>query len=117
MSKSFLLVVMLSFCMPVFASDYVVILHGIARSSSSMGDIEEYLGKQGYDVKNIDYPSTDYKVEELVDNVNKQLFEIKFGDGKKVHFVAYSMGTLITRMLIKKYRPENLGREIGRAHV
>ena len=33
--------------------DYVVILHGIARSSSHMEDLAEYLQKQGYDVKDV----------------------------------------------------------------
>jgi len=112
MFNSLLLLVILLFSAPVFAGDYVVILHGIARSSSSMGDIEEYLEGQNYQVKNIDYPSTDYKVEELVDNVHKQILEAGFEADKRVHFVAYSMGTLITRMLMKQYRPENLGRVV-----
>ena len=38
--------------------DDVIILHGITRSSSHMGDLKKALQKQGYDVINLDYPST-----------------------------------------------------------
>ena len=55
------------------ASEQVVILHGIARSSSHMEPLAEYLDAQGYQVFNLDYPSTEQKLEELVDGVQAQL--------------------------------------------
>ena len=45
-------------------AEQVVILHGIARSSSHMEPLAEYLDVQGYQVFNLDYPSTEQKLEE-----------------------------------------------------
>ncbi len=52
--------------------DYVVILHGIARSSSHMEDLAGHLKKQGYDIINLDYPSTDHKLEKLVEIIHRE---------------------------------------------
>lgn len=91
--------------------DYVVILHGIARSSSHMQPIAEALKKQGYDVINLDYPSTRYKLEELVENINDDLSK-KLVEDKTVNFVGYSMGGILVRAIIKEHKPEKLGRVV-----
>ena len=91
--------------------DYVVLLHGIARSSSHMEPIETYLTSQGYEVINLDYPSTDYPLEVLTRFVHKELASRLVQD-KPVHFVGYSMGGLLVRSLIYQYRPKFLGRVV-----
>ncbi len=88
--------------------DYVIVLHGIARSSSHMEPIEEHLEKEGYDVINIDYPSTDFDLEQLVEILNYDL-RSKLMEDKPVHFVGYSMGGILTRAYLDKYTPKNLG--------
>ena len=45
--------------------EMVVILHGIARTSSSMRPVELALQKEGYDTLNITYPSTDKDLDGL----------------------------------------------------
>ena len=40
--------------------DYVIILHGIARSSNHMKSLATILEKSGFSVINLDYPSTSY---------------------------------------------------------
>jgi esterase/lipase len=40
--------------------DYVVILHGIARSNKHMKKLAWFLSKNGFDVINLNYPSTSY---------------------------------------------------------
>jgi triacylglycerol esterase/lipase EstA (alpha/beta hydrolase family) len=92
-------------------SDYVVILHGIARSSAHMKPLAEKLTKEGYDVINIDYPSTKYTLEELVESVNKDL-STRLTEDKPVHFIGYSMGGLLVRAILAKHRPAKLGRVI-----
>lgn len=56
-----------------------------------MEDLATFLQHQGYDVINLDYPSTDYKLEELVDLTHEKLLP-KLKDDKPVHFIGYSMG-------------------------
>lgn len=95
----------------VRTGDYVVILHGIVRSSSHMTDLAEYLNAQGYDVINLDYPSTDHTLEELVEDIHSKLSK-KMPQNKTVHFVGYSMGGILVRALIHKHMPKNLGRVV-----
>ena len=92
------------------ASEYVVILHGIARTSSHMSSLREYLQKK-YDVISIDYPSTYYTLEELVDLIHNELLK-KITEKKLVHFVGYSMGGLLVRAIVDKYPPRQLGRVV-----
>ncbi len=92
--------------------EVVIVLHGIARSSSSMATLAEHLETHGYQVFNIDYPSTDHNIMALVDLVHQKITELKINPTTKTHFVGYSMGCLITRGIIHRYRPQNLGRVV-----
>ena len=91
--------------------DYVVVLHGIARSSAHMKPLAAMLKDNGYDVINMDYPSTEYSLEELVEILHGKL-SAALTYNKPVHFVGYSMGGLLARAYIHRYRPENLGRVV-----
>lgn len=53
--------------------DYVVVLHGIARSSSHMTSLSKYLHHKGFNVLNLDYPSTDHKIAALTTILNKEI--------------------------------------------
>ncbi len=89
--------------------DYVVILHGIFRTSRHMRKLATYAASQGYDVLNVDYPSTKQPLEELVDTAWKDI-SAKLQEEKPVHFIGYSMGGLLVRAILSKYRPSMLGR-------
>jgi pimeloyl-ACP methyl ester carboxylesterase len=91
--------------------DYVVLLHGIARSSAQMEELAERFAKEGYEPINIDYPSTDYSLEDLTERLHKQL-QARLTQDKPVHFVAFSMGGVLARAYIHKYRPKKLGRVV-----
>ena len=43
----------------------VVLLHGLARTSSSMSTMAQRLKENGYTVVNVDYPSRQKRIEEL----------------------------------------------------
>ncbi len=91
--------------------DYVIILHGIARNSGNMQKMAKFLSAKGYEVINIDYASTKYDLEKLADNLAIQLADIANSD-RNINFVTHSMGALLARIYINKYRPQNLGRVV-----
>ncbi len=91
--------------------DYVVILHGIARSNKHMKGLAEYLEGGGFEVINLDYPSTSHNIEELTEIIHRKILK-KTTQDKPIHFVGYSMGGLMVRALIHKYHYKNLGRVV-----
>jgi esterase/lipase len=91
--------------------DYVVILHGIARSNKHMDKLANYLEKAGFETINLNYPSTKYNFEELTEIINKEI-SVRAYENKPIHFVGYSMGGLMVRALIHKYSYKNLGRVV-----
>jgi len=93
--------------------DLVVALHGIARSASSMATFAKRLEARGFEVLNLDYASTSYVLEDLVEKIHPEIaLFLKEHPGRTVHFAGYSMGGLLIRAYLAKYRPENLGRVI-----
>ena len=91
--------------------DYVVILHGIARSNKHMQKLATYLQKDGFDVINLSYPSTTHKIEDLTKIINKEISQ-RTPEKKRIHFIGYSMGGLMVRALIHKYNYKNLGKVV-----
>ena len=92
--------------------DYVVLLHGIKRSSKSMQKMAARLTQDGYRVINIDYLSQHYTIDRLADDIYTQIKSFTNGADDKIHFVGHSMGGLVIRAIIKRHRPENLGRVV-----
>ncbi len=114
MRQYFIILLLLVMPTNLFAAnegDYVVMLHGIARSSAHMKPLAEYLEHEGYEVINLDYPSTKYSLEELVEQINNELSP-KLTKDKPVHYVGYSMGGVLVRALIHKHLPAKLGRVV-----
>lgn len=92
---------------------YVILLHGLARSSRSMNKIEESLSDDGYIVFNVDYPSTEHSVEYLANNVlDEVIARCNTGSGRKINFVTHSLGGIIVRYYLKNHKLANLGRVV-----
>lgn len=80
--------------------DFVILLHGLARSDSSFKKMEKSLQEEGYKTCNISYPSTKYPMETLVsDYVLPKINECLKEGYKTVNFVTHSMGGIIVRYL------------------
>jgi hypothetical protein len=69
-----LALVILSCSASAFASEKVVLLHGLGRTPRSMAKMERLLSAEGFDVANVGYPSRRHSIEELADIVRSGKF-------------------------------------------
>lgn len=92
------------------SKETVILLHGIIRNHFDMMLLEKRMKKEGYACINIKYPSTKYSIEALAEQINAQLEQDEnYTGADKVHFVVHSMGGLITRHILARHRPVNMG--------
>ena len=89
-----------------------MVVHGIARTYRSMRSLAKFLKSHGYSVLNVGYPSTRDSLESLIEYIHDKVADFNRDSQRKIHFVGYSLGGLMVRGLIHRYRPSNLGRVV-----
>jgi len=89
----------------------VVLLHGIARTSRSLRKVERALQVCGFATLNLDYASRRKPLEALAADIHPQIADFA-STRTQVHFVAHSMGGLLTRVYVAHHRPAALGRVV-----
>jgi pimeloyl-ACP methyl ester carboxylesterase len=86
---------------------YVVLLHGLARTKRSMSKLELALKKQGYHVINMSYPSTKKDIGTLAEQTIANALEL-CDKNEKINVVTHSMGGILLRQYLANHTITNL---------
>jgi pimeloyl-ACP methyl ester carboxylesterase len=90
----------------------VVLLHGIARTSRSLGKLQQALQQAGFATLNLDYPSRSRPLDLLAEHIHPAIVEFAERSKGPIHFIGHSMGGLLARVYVAKHRPAQLGRVV-----
>lgn len=90
--------------------EIVILLHGIGRTKRSMNHLEKFIRDAGYHTHNIDYPSRKKSIRNLSKDLIHEITSFINIPNLTVHFVAHSMGGLVTQEILSQHPIAHLGK-------
>lgn len=90
----------------------IVFLHAIARTPRSFHKMQKVAEAGGFQTLNVGYPSRTKTLEVLAEDIHSQIEHFCRQGAGPVHFVGHSMGGLLARVYLSKYKPARLGRAV-----
>ena len=92
--------------------DGVVLLHGISRTPRSFKRMQRAIEGEGYAALNLGYASRRKTLEALAEDIHPAIELFASGLTGSINFIGHSMGGLLARVYIARYRPQRLGRVV-----
>ena len=86
----------------------VVLLHGLIRAKEAMGPLSEAFTQAGYEVLNLNYPSTRRAIDGHADQLDRLLNHLWGVD--TLSFVTHSLGGIVVRTALARAHPPWRGR-------
>lgn len=108
-----LLLLLMSQANVASANECVVLLHGLARTSSAMAKLADNLAEDDYAVANVGYPSRHHQVDVLSElALADGLQQCQDMDASPVSIVTHSLGGILVRDYLQKNSLETLHRVV-----
>ncbi len=110
-SNTLILIVVFAFFSTSTQADCVILLHGLARTSSSMDKLEKRLTEQKYHVVNLGYASREDTIEGLAKRAISAAL-VQCDAEQNVSFVTHSLGGILVRQYLSQQDIANLYRVV-----